>query len=716
MTSREQTTFTVSALRQELEEFGRTTLRIQLEQVIQQQLDEYFQETPDRNTSMPVVHHTETPLGAPTAQQSTGFFQGYAPRFRASTTMTRPARRSIGGSVKEMGWLKFALGRGTWDTVTSMRRRVIPRKSWTLNWTPSNAGQTASEDVLTEMERFSERASDNRRSRDRNSHESLGMDSSQSATLRMVSSHSERTTTSLSVLPSRLESSSYGFRDTVRDTMSKGGMSMDLDDFSKRSATTSVAGMAMTSMSRRSSYNDSKVKFNHGSNRDWTELNGNDEEIDEEEDLIRPLWTEPVRPSVATVDRGTVREIMSDTSSLQGFQQMNSLRPNPWSVKGFVQSVNFDYTMTCLVVLNSILTGYQTDYMANHSDEPIPMRFVITQSGFCFVFIIEMSLRFWLDPPGNHPWDMPAGWRNFQFDLAVITAELLRELLHYYTFVFQCRSRFNFHILPLRMGRFLFVFPSRELHQLCVSILESYRYLVNACVLIVVITFVFGVFFVEFIVFLKVCAPKEIEEEHRRELEFHFGTVPRAMLSLFQVISDGLHWHDLADPLIATWSEWTVLPFIIYVALAVYSLMNIIVGIFVDSAVRTADVDNKVSLIQEMHAMFQLADEDGSGTLSWDEFERFLDHPQMNKLLRAIDLDQDHARQLFRLLDEDHSSEINHKTFVNRCMRFHGAAKAVDLAAFMHEYQRTMKTVMDILEDVEQYLYRGPSANKGGQA
>mmetsp|Transcript_93186 Transcript_93186/g.164195 ORF Transcript_93186/g.164195 Transcript_93186/m.164195 type:complete len:296 (+) Transcript_93186:3-890(+) len=286
--------------------------------------------------------------------------------------------------------------------------------------------------------------------------------------------------------------------------------------------------------------------------------------------------------------------------------------------------------------------------------------------------------------------------------------ELFREIVHY-SFAFSGhRHRLNFSILPLRMLRFTIIVPSRELHQLSVSFLESFRYLICAMMIIFIMTFLSGIFFTEYVIFLKVWHPSlELEEEKRLELNHHFGTVPRAMIALFQVVSDGIHWHELADPLIASYSEWVVLPFILYAALAIYSLMNIIVGIFVDSAVRTADTDNKVSLIQEMHAMFQLADEDGSGTLSWDEFERFLDHPQMCKLLRAIDLDQDHARQLFRLLDEDQISgnhEINHKTFVNRCMRFHGAAKAVDLAAFMHEYQRTMKIVMDYLEDMEQFM------------
>lgn len=698
--------FTKEELREELQHFGKTILSAQLKQIISEQFATL------RATGTPLDGCTEdAPLNS---ISEVGRNQGSVAITAARGTINRagvPSGHAGARDGRDMGWLNFALNRGNWtQTMSTLQRAVKPRRPTWLNSTPYHrSDQQSFSQVVQDVEHLSPEEQAWARAYSLNSNVSRqsrrqGGGSFQTSVIAEAnrrhsqvghSRHSQVAEASHSL--QRLGASGTASRDNLsfaggRASIRQGNQRSTLSQHSRSlEKGLDVAGSM-----------PSRVKFQEG---------GGENDIDEEQLLLGPLPAVTLRPSLSLVNPpDSARDLVSNSSESSG--DFMTQRKKPCTCRGFVRSQYFDYCAAIIAVLGSVIIGVQTNYMASHSEEDIPLVFFINQSIFSVIFVCEMVIRLVFNNPNDYDWEHRWGWRYFLFDSIVIGMELIREIAHY-SFAFTGhRHRVNFSVLPLRLWRFTIIVPSRELHQLGVSFMESFRYLICAMMIITIMSFVSGIFFTEYVIFLKHWHPAlELEDEQRRDLDRHFGTLPRAMIALFQVVSDGIHWHDLADPLIASYSEWVVLPFIIYAALAIYSLMNIIVGIFVDSAVRTADTDNKVSLIQEMHAMFQLADEDGSGTLSWDEFERFLDHPQMCKLLRAIDLDQDHAKQLFRLLDEDSSGnhEINHKTFVNRCMRFHGAAKAVDLAAFMHEYQRTMKIVMDILEDMEQFMSVGPS-------
>jgi len=100
-------------------------------------------------------------------------------------------------------------------------------------------------------------------------------------------------------------------------------------------------------------------------------------------------------------------------------------------------------------------------------------------------------------------------------------------------------------------------------------------------------------------------------------------------------------------------------------------------------------------LINQMRSLFEGADLDHSGTISWAEFQSQLDMPELQTYLKAIDLHQEEARELFKLLDCDGSGEIDAVDFVNGCLRLHGSAKAIDFAAFLNEYRWLSLKLMD---------------------
>merc|ERR1711920_822021 len=108
--------------------------------------------------------------------------------------------------------------------------------------------------------------------------------------------------------------------------------------------------------------------------------------------------------------------------------------------------------------------------------------------------------------------------------------------------------------------------------------------------------------------------------------------------------------------------------------------------------------------MQHMCQMFVDPDQEGSGMVSQSEFEDSLCRPQMQEYLKAIDLDPQEATKLFSLLDIDETGEIDGEELVSGCLRLHGSAKALELAAFMREFTEFNRRWSSHSKRVERYL------------
>merc|ERR1719188_955790 len=100
--------------------------------------------------------------------------------------------------------------------------------------------------------------------------------------------------------------------------------------------------------------------------------------------------------------------------------------------------------------------------------------------------------------------------------------------------------------------------------------------------------------------------------------------------------------------------------FVLFQMVTVYGILNIVTGIFVESAMVTAKADRHLVMQEEedsrraymnkMRKIFGRADKDQSGDLSWQEFERYLGDERMLSYFQLMGLDTLEAKNLFRIL------------------------------------------------------------------
>merc|ERR1719410_1074886 len=98
-----------------------------------------------------------------------------------------------------------------------------------------------------------------------------------------------------------------------------------------------------------------------------------------------------------------------------------------------------------------------------------------------------------------------------------------------------------------------------------------------------------------------------------------------------------------------------------------------------------------------MRTLLKEADMDGSGTISWEEFQLYLHDPRLLEFFKAIEIDVTEARGLFKLLDYDESDAVPIDEFVTSCFRLKNNAKAIDLTTLMYENKKVVRVFMKFM-------------------
>merc|ERR1712232_285302 len=180
----------------------------------------------------------------------------------------------------------------------------------------------------------------------------------------------------------------------------------------------------------------------------------------------------------------------------------------------------------------------------------------------------------------------------------------------------------------------------------------------------------------------------------KSDLDEYWGSFSRAIYSCFLSVSTGQSWHIIVKPL-ASYSTYLFLGFLVFIALTVLGVLNVMTSVFVESAIMGAqhyrdlivqDKEHEKEIaVQHMRQVFNQIDEDNSGEINCYEMERFLKEDSLRKYLEALNVSAEDTRMLFRLLDKDGSDRIDIDEFCDGCMRLKGQARSFDIHVMIYQ-------------------------------
>jgi len=131
-----------------------------------------------------------------------------------------------------------------------------------------------------------------------------------------------------------------------------------------------------------------------------------------------------------------------------------------------------------------------------------------------------------------------------------------------------------------------------------------------------------------------------------------------------------------------------------------------IVGVIVENTMQLArENDDKkkaqqeatlTKVIDRLRKVLRDADEDGSGSLSQEEFVTALSDPEISNQLRLIDFPVDDPTEVFMLLDTQSDGELDTEEFLHGCMRLKGPAKSKDLLEVQIHVNQLAKKIEEL--------------------
>jgi len=374
-------------------------------------------------------------------------------------------------------------------------------------------------------------------------------------------------------------------------------------------------------------------------------------------------------------------------ADIMGLAPSVSLRDR---LRRYVTASTFDSVVCLLVVLNALLIGIETDYRARHVGDPVPLIFTAMTYAFLFMFSCELVIRTYVFR-GEFFWGLE--WRWNMFDVLCVLPQLLsvalRPLLQWTrgntnTPIFRCARL----IRLLRIARLLRLLHLLiELRTMVASIVGSARYLVWACVIIVLLVYTIAVFFTQEVTDWRASSVETSSAAltTSADLETYYGNVLSTSIFLWASISGGVDWWTVLKPLLFDVSPFAGVVFLIFIMFCVLVLMNVITGIFVEQATRTAQDDQNLYIAKHVIDLFHGSDLASDGDISWEVFESKLQTPEVQALFKILDVDDVDAHRLFQLIDIGDYGRVNPIELMHGMLRLRGPAKALDLALLLSE-------------------------------
>jgi len=226
-------------------------------------------------------------------------------------------------------------------------------------------------------------------------------------------------------------------------------------------------------------------------------------------------------------------------------------------------------------------------------------------------------------------------------------------------------------------------------------------------VLLWMVVYILGVYFTQVVSDYKRSKMQEhpdaeLDDNHKL-LDTHFGSLSKSFLALFQSVTGGIDWDTAARPLFEVgWTAGAI--FMLYILFTTLAVLNVVTGIFVDTALKSAKADKDAYMVNQVWDLFTHTDYDASGRVHWEEFKEALDTVEMQEYFKEIDVDLAEAKVIFKLLDVDNEGALKPMDFLSGCMRLRGPAKALDMRVLMQKHRNMEEKLRDHSLQVEQCL------------
>jgi len=395
-------------------------------------------------------------------------------------------------------------------------------------------------------------------------------------------------------------------------------------------------------------------------------------------------------------DRQTTQTGLFDfanTEAIKDKVRKAKLKPDAYSVTDFYYKTGrfqalatnaiFENFTLGVIVVNAIWISHDTDGNTAETILEARPRFVTLDSMFFGYFLFEVVVRFCAFARKRNC--LRDNW--FKFDLALVTLYAFDP----FTIGIIAAATGIGLALPtavlrlLRLARlFRLIRLLRNLPELMIMIKGMYTASASVAytlMLLIIITYVFAI------------ANVNLADPESEAGSTYFPTVPEAMHNL---IVFGCFCDALADFILVVKKD-SVPCFLLswmYIGLANLTVLNMLVGVLCEVISAVAHEEKESMMVDKVKSKFggivEELDKNNDGTLSWDEFQKILDHPEALKALQSVNVDPesmiDMAEDYF--FENGEPCDVTFEQFMNLLLDMRGGQNAT-LKDIMVQGKRT---------------------------
>jgi len=382
-----------------------------------------------------------------------------------------------------------------------------------------------------------------------------------------------------------------------------------------------------------------------------------------------------------------------------------------------VRSSRFESMFAAVVMVNFLWIGAQMEYR-EFINNASPTIVLVTDGTFCVAFLAELILRL----VGNGIVEFfcsEKDWAWNWFDVVIVlltTFETGLSLVGGLTNALEGVSGLRV-VRVMRVLRVVRVIRGmrnfRPLRLLIHAIANTLRSAIWTLLLLMMIIYTFSVMFAQS-TYDHLASQVEAGTPIDEDLSKNFGTLGRTLYTLFSASTGGCDWQDVAAPL-GDVHFACLAGFIIYISFQYFCVMNVVTGIFCQSALEIAKNDREDMIVQQLQDkdryvaslqdLFREWDGNGSGELSLEEFQYHMKDSRMQAFLRTLEIEPSNAFTLFKLLDADGQGTLDVSEFVGGLIELRGNAKSIQIHELLHETslaRDNLQRMFDYLVAVEE--------------
>eukprot|EP00931_Biecheleriopsis_adriatica_P020643 TRINITY_DN13730_c0_g2_i2.p1 TRINITY_DN13730_c0_g2~~TRINITY_DN13730_c0_g2_i2.p1 ORF type:complete len:642 (-),score=119.66 TRINITY_DN13730_c0_g2_i2:13-1938(-) len=361
-----------------------------------------------------------------------------------------------------------------------------------------------------------------------------------------------------------------------------------------------------------------------------------------------------------------------------------------------IHSWSFETAIGIQIMANLVIAVYETDQMSM-GDSPAWVYWV--NLVMFSIYALEVALRIFV-----YRREFFTGIFNWNtFDMILIGTDLLTLFINAFvggldqSAMVRCLRVLR----ALRVITAIRIWPAfRELYIMLHSLIGALRAMLWSTVLLGLILILFSVMAVEMLQPLAEEIAKKDGFGDCERCPEAFRTVWSSAITFFQQIVAGDSWGQVSIPIMEQYPHTTPF-FIIVLVIIQFGILNLVLVAIVDQAHKASEDDaqlqarsRKEAFEHQKKTLYHVCrslDEDHSGDLGIEELTKgFRSNPELANHLKFLDVSLADVQILFNVLDDDGSGTVNYEEFVEQLFKMQNQDTGI-LLAFLKNYVQDIR-------------------------